>query len=352
MSKITPIPQNTFISFKGNKTKEQAVLEKSNNCVNITNTGELYFNGKRLGTNDTEDKFFDSKAINTDGTINAANVKASDGKNIENYIQDKINTGVSGAYKFKKSIPSLSSAFRLNCQVGDIFNITNEFTITSGDHAGKYPAGTNVAVNTAFAGQTGGHDAQGKETYFDPLGGVVTDLSNYVTTDTLNTTKTELSDRIDECAKTVDVKRDYLSRNDFNDTMLDYNKTLVLNKSEFPEETKGATNSMSQSELEFFKKINDAIRNHKQIVIVESGTTDVSYYLVNFASSDFVTLGNKLHILLQYINAGMVSSIDISTVNNNTSYSLEETNTHSATEEALEALRTEVNNLKEQLKLA
>lgn len=304
MSKITLIPQNTFISFKGNKTKEQATLEKSNNCVNITDTGELYFNGKRLGTNDTEDKFFNSKAINTDGTINTANVKASDGKNIENYIQDKINTGVSGAYKFKKSIPSLSSAFRLNCQVGDIFNITNEFTITSGDHAGKYPAGTNVAVNTAFAGQTGGHDAQGKETYFDPLGGVVTDLSNYVTTGTLETAKTELGDRIDECAKTVDVKRDYLSKSDFNNKILDYNKTYVIKESQLPKETTDAGESAGEDILTFLMNIRNAIADNKYIIIQNDKVSSSSkgYYIIESASYK----NNSFSLLYSYSHKNKV----------------------------------------------
>lgn len=348
MSKITTIPQNTFISFRGNKTVDDARNEKSNNCVNITDTGELYFNGKRLGTNDAEDKFF-GDAINADGYVKAANVKTTDGTDIKSYVDNSIINYTSRVYRYRGSVHNLASLFRLACAIGDVYNVIDAFEIKTGDNAGKYPKGTNVVVTKAFNGNNS--LTKGDESCIDPLSGI-TDLSNYVTTDTLNTTKTELSDRIDECAKTTDVERDYLSKSDFNGTMLDYNETLVLNKSEFPEETKGGTNSMSQSELEFFKKINDAIRNHKQIVIVESGTTDVSYYLVNFASSDFVTLGNKLHIFLQYINAGMVSSIDISTVNNNTGYSLEETNTHSATEEALEALRTEVNNLKEQLKLA
>lgn len=343
MSKIETINSGVLVGFSANKSVAASKDETNTNRVNITDTGELYFNGKRLGTNDAEDKFFDN-AIDTDGNIYATSVKISKDVNIKSYI----DSNTSRVYRCRGSVPNLASLFRLACAIGDVYNVIDAFEIKTGDNAGKYPKGTNVVVTKAFEGNS---LTKGDESCIDPLSGI-TDLSNYVTTGTLETAKTELGGRIDKCAKTTDVERDYLSKSDFGTQMLDYNKALVLNRSEFPQATGAATNSMSQSELEFFKKINDAIRDHKQIVIVESGTTDISYYLVNNASSDFVTSGNKLHIFLQYINAGMISSIDISTVNNNTGYSLEITNSSSADVDDLEALRTEVNKLKEQLKLA
>ena len=344
MSKIETINSGVLVGFSANKSVATSKAETDTNRVNITDTGELYFNGKRLGTNDAEDKFFDN-AIDTDGSIYATSVKIRDGVNIKSYI----DSNTSRVYRCRGSVPNLASLFRLACAIGDVYNVIDAFEIKTGDNAGKYPKGTNVVVTKAFNGNSS--LTKGDESCIDPLSGI-TDLSNYVTTGTLEAAKTELGSRIDKCAKTTDVERDYLSKSDFGTQMLDYNKALVLNRSEFPQATGAATNSMSQSELEFFKKINDAIRDHKQIVIVESGTTDISYYLVNNASSDFVTSGNKLHIFLQYINASMISSIDISTVNNNTGYSLEITNSSSADVDDLEALRTEVNKLKEQLKLA
>lgn len=348
MSKITPIPQNTFISFRGNKTVDTAKQEKSNNCVNITDTGELYFNGKRLGTNDAEDKFFDD-AINADGYVKAANVKTTDGTDIKSYVDNSIISYTSRVYRYRGSVPNLASLFRLACAIGDVYNVIDAFEIKTGDNAGKYPKGTNVVVTKAFNGNSS--LTKGDESCIDPLSGI-TDLSNYVTTDTLETAKTELGGRIDKCAKTADVERDYLSKSDFDTQMLNYKGTLVLHSSDFPEATGSATNSMSQSELEFFKKINDAIRDYKQIVIVEDVEMEIDYYLVRQAYSATKTLSGKLQIQLVYESANSVHQIDIKTVSNNTGYSLKKTNTSLATEAALTALTTEVNNLKEQLKLA
>lgn len=348
MSKIETIKSGVLVGFSANKSVATSKDEKATNRVNITETGELYFNGKRLGTNDAEDKFFDN-AVNTDGSVKAANVKITDGTDIKSYVDTTIKDYVAKVYRLRGSVPNLASLFRLACAVGDVYNVINEFEIKTGDNAGKYPKGTNVVVTKAFNGNSS--LTKGDESCIDPLSGI-TDLSNYVTTDTLETAKTELGGRIDECAKTADVEKTYLPKSDFDTQMLNYKETLVLHSSDFPEATGSATNSMSQSELEFFKKINDAIRDYKQIVIVESGSTDIYYYLVNRAVSDYVTLGNKLHILLQYNEGDIMHCIDISTVNNNTGYSLERINVNLATEAALTALTTEVNKLKEQLKLA
>lgn len=79
---------------------------------------------------------------------------------------------------------------------------------------------------------------------------------------------------------------------------------------------------------------------------------EVDYYLVRQAHSATKTLSGKLQIQLVYESANSVHQIDIKTVINNTGYSLKETITSLATQAALTALTTEVNKLKEQLKLA
>lgn len=87
-----------------------------------------------------------------------------------NEVGSQINTAVAGVYKYKKSVASLSEIYALTCAVGDVFNVTNDFTFE-----GKtYKAGTNVAVKTGFRAGTG------SEAMLDPLGGI-TDLSAYST---------------------------------------------------------------------------------------------------------------------------------------------------------------------------
>jgi hypothetical protein len=87
-----------------------------------------------------------------------------------NAVGSQINTAVAGVYKYKKSVASLSEIYALTCDVGDVFNVTNDFTFE-----GKtYKAGTNVAVKTGFRAGTG------SEAMLDPLGGI-TDLSAYST---------------------------------------------------------------------------------------------------------------------------------------------------------------------------
>lgn len=348
MSKIETINSGVLVGFSANKSVATSKAETDTNRVNITDTGELYFNGKRLGTNDAEDKFFDN-AVNTDGSVKAANVKITDGTDIKSYVDTTIKDYVAKVYRLRGSVPNLASLFRLACAIGDVYNVIDAFEIKTGDNAGKYPKGTNVVVTKAFNGNSS--LTKGNESCIDPLSGI-TDLSNYVTTDTLETAKTELGGRIDKCAKTADVERDYLSKSDFDTQMLNYKGTLVLHSSDFPEATGSATNSMSQSQLDFFKKINDAIRDYKQIVIVEDVEMEIDYYLVRQAYSATKTLSGKLQIQLVYESANSVHQIDIKTVSNNTGYSLKKTNTSLATEAALTELTKEVNKLKEQLKLA
>lgn len=87
-----------------------------------------------------------------------------------NAVGSQINTAVAGVYKYKKSVASLSEIYALTCSVGDVFNVTNDFTF----EGNTYKAGTNVAVKTGFRAGVG------TEAMLDPLGGI-TDLSAYST---------------------------------------------------------------------------------------------------------------------------------------------------------------------------
>lgn len=107
-----------------------------------------------------------------------------------NAVGSQINTAVAGVYKYKKSVASLSEIYALTCSVGDVFNVTNDFTFE-----GKtYKAGTNVAVKTGFRA------GEGTEANLDPLGGI-TDLSQYYTKTEVNT---RLATKVDQTTYATD----------------------------------------------------------------------------------------------------------------------------------------------------
>lgn len=107
-----------------------------------------------------------------------------------NAVGSQINTAVAGVYKYKKSVASLSEIYALTCSVGDVFNVTNDFTFE-----GKtYKAGTNVAVKTGFRAGVG------TEANLDPLGGI-TDLSQYYTKTEVNT---KLATKVDQTTYATD----------------------------------------------------------------------------------------------------------------------------------------------------
>lgn len=107
-----------------------------------------------------------------------------------NAVGSQINTAVAGVYKYKKSVASLSEIYALTCSVGDVFNVTNDFTFE-----GKtYKAGTNVAIKTGFRAGVG------TEKNLDPLGGI-TDLSQYYTKTEVNT---KLATKVDQTTYATD----------------------------------------------------------------------------------------------------------------------------------------------------
>lgn len=105
-------------------------------------------------------------------------------------LKTDMGTAVAGVYKYKKSVASLSEIYALTCSVGDVFNVTNDFTFE-----GKtYKAGTNVAVKTGFRAGVG------TEANLDPLGGI-TDLSQYYTKTEVNT---KIATKVDQTTYATD----------------------------------------------------------------------------------------------------------------------------------------------------
>ena len=90
-------------------------------------------------------------------------------------VDFKINSAISGVYRAKGSCTFESLQAIAFPQIGDVYNISNEFTTTSSFIDGdgkKYPAGTNVVcVNSTI---------ENASPYWDVLAGMV-DLSNYTT---------------------------------------------------------------------------------------------------------------------------------------------------------------------------
>lgn len=226
MANLKEIAAGTLIGFSGNKTVATAKTDTSTNRVDICSTKQLYFNGERIGVTDNEQTFLEN-GISSSGMGMASHVvmSSTDSTNIKTYIDNKVGAAVAGAYKFKKSVASLVELFKETTNVGDVFNITSDFTISSGDNAGTYKAGTNVAVNTAFAGN-------GTEAMIDPLGGTTVDLSPYVTTSTLTTTLGNYYKKTDTYSKTeVNTKlNSYYTKDEVGSKLNDY--ALVAHLSE------------------------------------------------------------------------------------------------------------------------
>ena len=339
MGKVSTIAAGTYVGFSGNKTVAVSKTETATNRVNITETGELYFNGARVGTNANEEKFLDT--INTDGKFSISSVLASNGQAAETYFTNLINNKVAGAYKFGGTINSLSDAFRkTNVEVGTVFNVKTAFTIASGDFKGTYPAGTNVAVNTAYSGM-------GVETYFDPLGGVVFDASNYVTSDKLTST---LADYVTTTTLT-DKLASYVTNDALTTKLANYREAFVFEESSLPTEVSSST-SMPEETKAFIEKLVDAIQNDKMIIVKVQGSTDgLRHIVVNqravkeLSNGDYrITIGYKGF-------TGYTYNKMIETLNGKTGYKTSYSTYSEATKDDIKTLRDRVTALEERLKL-
>lgn len=148
----------TKVSFTGIRFAGFNLYSKN---ISVTISGSNYTNmtvaqGSRLvpAINNT------LTSISTSEALSAAQGKA---------LNDRIS-GLGNVYRVKGTKTNLSDVLALtNAQVGDVWNVTNAFTL-----GGKpYPANTNVVCITATSSSD--HD----EGNWDPLGGTV-DLSTYV----------------------------------------------------------------------------------------------------------------------------------------------------------------------------
>lgn len=269
MANLAEIKAGTLIGFSGNKTVETAKTDTATNRVDICTTKQLYFNGQRIGVTDKEQTFLEN-GVSTTGMAMASQIvmSASDSTNIKKYIDTKVGDAVAGAYKFKKSVASLADLFKETTTKGDVYNITKDFDISSGDNKGHYQAGTNVAVKTPFTGN-------GTEEMIDPLGGTTVDLSPYVTKTSLEGT---LGGYVTSGSLTTSLgsyykKTETYSKTEVNTKLDDYALVAILPLSILP--TKESSSNMAGHNAEFAKAAKAASKGGVVMISGTAGTGGV-----------------------------------------------------------------------------
>lgn len=340
MGKVNTIAAGTYIGFSGNKTVLQAKSDTDTNRVDITETGELYFNGVRIGTNASEEKFLNS--INSEGRFYHSSVMMSDGQSIKSYIDTNVAEAKKGAYKFMGTVENFEDAFtKTNIVVGSIFNVKNEFTIKEGDFKGTYPAGTNVAVNTAYNGS-------GTEANFDPLGGVTTDLSDYVTLTKLGNILTQYV-----TTSSLDTKlANYVTNDAFTKKLASYREAFIFNESSLPAEASGST-SFTETEKAFVEQLVSAIQNDKMIIVKRQDATTLgpTHIVVTNRAVKELTNGDYRITIAYKDYSGQTYCKTIETLNAKTGYKTTYSSYQEATKTDIKSLQDRVTKLEEQLKL-
>ncbi len=189
MANLGTIATGTLIGFSANKTAEAAAKDTATNRVDICETKELYLNGERIALKDNEQTLL--AGVTDTGSLDDKTVKVY-GKSpfseeyvttpLYYYVYTWIQKMMTSALTYKGTVETLADIHGSH-SVGEVYNVTKEFTITTSDTSGPktetYPAGTNIAIKQGFTKGSGIPEAEWAD-YFDPLGGVVCDLSDYV----------------------------------------------------------------------------------------------------------------------------------------------------------------------------
>lgn len=160
-----------------------------------TDKHSIVFNGVVYSLTEIVNVLTDSS---TDKALSAAQGKALkaliDALPTTSQMNSAINAAVGSVYKVKGTKTNISEVVALtDAKVGDVWNVTNEFTLSSK----KYPAGTNVVCTTATSSSD--HD----EGNWDALGGTV-DLSQYLT----------IANAVSTYLKKTDAESTYLKKAD------------------------------------------------------------------------------------------------------------------------------------------
>lgn len=146
------------------------------------------------------------KATSQEGIIAEAQqvaISSTDNTNVKTYIDNKIKevqgsiSSVAGSvYRPKGSLTVAKFKALTSAAVGDVYNITEQFTLSGR----TYPAYTNVACVKAFSAAVTPDDS-----YWDALGGTV-DLSPYAKTADVNTKVDTINKSISDNVSALETK--------------------------------------------------------------------------------------------------------------------------------------------------
>lgn len=352
MANLAEIKAGTLIGFSGNKTVETAKTDTATNRVDICTTKQLYFNGQRIGVTDKEQTFLEN-GVSTTGMAMASQIVMSttNSQNIKDYIDDQVGNAVAGAYKFKKSVASLADLFKETTTKGDVYNITKDFDISSGDNKGHYQAGTNVAVKTPFTGN-------GTEEMIDPLGGTTVDLSPYVTKTSLEGTlggyvtssalTTKLGDYVTNTAQTETLKS-YYTKTEINQS---FAPILEIDATKLPE----TTLLLSKSNESDFRLIAQAlVKKHYVVLRGTNSSGKTEYYTATYmtgAIENALSSGVVWSFNVKFLIGGDLVTFSGSYNGTSGVGTVTRSKTTYATSTDLQTLKSTVDQLKAQLLLA
>lgn len=129
------------------------------------------------------------KATSQEGILAEAQqiaVSATDKTDIKTYVDSKVGDVAGSVYRPKGSVTFAQLKALTSVAVGDVYNVTDAFTLNSK----SYPAGSNVACIKAITSAV-----TPDESYWDVFGGFV-DLSPYAKSSDLSSAKSDLETKI------------------------------------------------------------------------------------------------------------------------------------------------------------
>lgn len=184
-SELTDL-QTQITTVKGTADNNKAAIDKLNGTTDATSVSKKItdaINKLNVNSNVSDDSYGVNVTVNqVNGKVQkpsisvfpvteVAGVTSDDtagnklvtAKAVRLAIDEKVAAEVSGVRKFVGCVSALSE-LPTNPRVGDVYNVTNEFTLLEK----KYPAGTDVAWVSAHTDGSATHKA-----HWEPLGGVI-----------------------------------------------------------------------------------------------------------------------------------------------------------------------------------
>lgn len=290
------------------KTEAQALALASTNPGAIcftTDKKSIVFNGAVYSLTAIVNALTDSS---TDKALSAAQGKALKAlidalpttEEMNEAIDNAVITTVGSVYRVKGTKANISDVLALtDAKVGDVWNVTNEFTLSSK----KYPAGTNVVCTTATSSSD--HD----DGNWDALGGSV-DLSLYLTVATAASTYLKKADVVNNLTtsttgKALDasqgkVLKDLVDKNNVYDSAFDADMVVPKSIGGIPANTKvsdleGNTLSEMFDKL-IFPEIQPTVNNPSASLTFASGFSSNGIYEVGAtapAANNFTKTFNR-----------------------------------------------------------